>query len=113
MARKALEGKISQKNQSIQRLEKLNLEYEASAKTHSDRVAKLQTELDHCKAEVERLRLRVGYRGAPYYQVIAEFFPDKAKEFVDENHVCKCNACGRDMTTVPTAAAPLVEAPVV
>lgn len=95
-----LEGKISQKNQHIQKLEKQNFEFEAHAKTHADRVNKLQIELDHVKAEAQRLRLRVGLRGVPYYQVIHEFFPGKEAEFVEEDHQCTCNACGKELNAI-------------
>ena len=30
--------------------------------------------------------------------MIKEFFPDKLSQFVDENHICKCNICGKDIS---------------
>ena len=61
-----------------------------------DRLSQAQLDLDTTKAEVERLRLRVGNRNLPYYQVIQEFFPKELANFVEEAHTCKCNICGKE-----------------
>jgi hypothetical protein len=42
-------------------------------------------------------------RGAPYYTIIQEFFPEKIHEFVDSSHTCKCNQCGKDMEQLSAA----------
>ena len=62
-----LEGKVSLKNQHIQRLEKLNFEFESIQKSQTEKFNKLYTELEQTKVEAQRLQLRVGNRGAPYF----------------------------------------------
>jgi len=61
--------------------------------------------LEKSEVEVARLRLRVESRGYPYYQVIKEHFPlDMLQKFVDPNHDCNCNICGKDLEPLKAAA---------
>jgi hypothetical protein len=67
--------------------------------------AKLLAKLRRAEDEIQRLKLRYEARPVPYYRVIKEFFPtQKFQSFVDPNHECSCNICGKDLETIKSTA---------
>ena len=66
----AFHSKLSDKNINIDRVFKINKDLEAHSITYNEKLSLLTKELESSKRELQRLRLRVGPRGAPYYQVI-------------------------------------------
>ena len=47
----------------------------------------IEKELKESKNDAQRMRLRT-QRGAPYFQILEEFFQKDLPKFVDENHTC-------------------------
>lgn len=43
-------------------------------------------------------------RGAPYYQLLHEFFPNDINKFVEEGHTCTCYQCGKELQLLQAAA---------
>ena len=53
------------------------------------------------QAELQKLRLRFEHRPQPYHMIIKEHFPDGTlQKFVDPEHQCLCNICGKDMESL-------------
>lgn len=104
-------NKISLKNQAIQSLEAKIVSLETAQKTFNERLSAAQNELQGTRAECQRLKLKVNSRGAPYFQVIQEFFSKDIEKFVPEGHKCTCNVCGKDITQVVPPSQPEVPVP--
>jgi hypothetical protein len=69
------------------RLEEQKKELDTQNTSFLKRMAIIEKELKKSKESEQRLHLRT-IRGAPYYQILQEFFPKDAPKFVDKNHIC-------------------------
>ena len=63
-------------------------------------VDNLRRQLKQAGDEVLRLSVRRN-RAEPYHQVIKEHFDvELLKKFVDPDHLCSCNLCGKDVSSL-------------
>lgn len=92
-----LNRKIQDKNTYMARLEEQKKELDTLNAGFNSRFHSIQRELKKSKEQIERLTLRT-VRGAPYYQIIQEFFPNDAHKFVDKEHLCICSTCLKEFT---------------
>jgi chromosome segregation ATPase len=85
-----LKRKIADKNDYITKSESEKKNLEVANVEMMKKIGELEKTLKKAKEEVQRLTLR-SERGAPYYDVLMEFFPSHIHKFVDESHTCKCH----------------------
>jgi hypothetical protein len=74
------------------RLEEQKKELDVQNSFYLSRFSSLEMELRKSKENVQKLQLRT-VRGAPYIQVIQQFFPNYAQKFVEKEHKCVCSTC--------------------
>eukprot|EP00347_Sterkiella_histriomuscorum_P014347 403361218 len=91
-----LNRRISEKNAYMARLEEQKKELDTQNSSLLSRINSIQKELKKSKEQVERINLRT-IRGAPYIQIIQEFFPDQVSKFVEPNHTCVCSQCLKEL----------------
>ncbi len=75
-----LKKRIADKNHHINRGESEKKELEIANIDMKRKAVEMQQELKRAKEQIQRLSLRET-RGAPYYQMISEHFPDKLELF--------------------------------
>lgn len=66
----------------------------------SHTIENLRRQVKQAGDEIVRLSVRKN-RNEPYHEVIKEHFDvDQLKLFVDPDHLCYCNLCGKDISTL-------------
>lgn len=93
-----LKRKIADKNHYLGKLESDKKVLETTITNYLRKNDILEKDLKYTKEHVQRLTLRT-QRGAPYFQILQEFFPKDAPKFIEENHVCKCFQCQKDFNS--------------
>ena len=66
----------------------------------------LRQQLQKAENELQTLKMRFQNRPQPYYEIIREHFSeDQLQKFVDPQHECRCNHCGKELTILVSEGA--------